>query len=616
MALAHTKTPSIGFATGLGAVYAGERVMLPGLAASTVTIAGLAVIVLALVLAIRQGKGRPAGWILPSLYGLGLLALLLHFVRTTLPGLLGHRALEISMPKVDGALAALWPALLCASMLPVLLVELSYAGMTRAPVVDSGRLRRAMRSGLGVSFALVFCFAISYVAAERNRKADLSFFRTARASAATKQLVAALDQPLEVTLFYPPGNEVAEELAGYFGDLKRAGSKVTVVRADQAVEPAKGKALGVSANGAVALARGTQHEQIQIPIKLESARAKLRSLDQDVYKRILMLSRGKRTIYLVQGHGERAFTTPRDGDANASLSRLKELLGTQNLETRELSIAQGLGNEVPADAALVMVIGPQQAMLAEETAALLRYFQGGGRMLLAVDPDAAKAAAPLLGGLAIELSPVSLANDRMFWARTRQKSDRIGIAAASYSSHASLPTMSQFGAQLPVVFLGAGNLSKTKVVPTPAPNVDFVVRTDGSTWEDKDGNFEYDKDEQRKVYNLGAAVTLRPPAPAGGKPAAKGEPEARAFVLGDSDPFSDLIIANRANAIFAVDVLRWLLGEPEVAGPPTSEEDVPVRHTRKQDAVWFYASVFLVPGLVLLVGFIATRRRRKREVKS
>lgn len=614
MALAHTKTASIVFGAGLVAVYAGERVMSPGTSAGTVTVVGLALAVVALILAIRQGKGRPAGMTLPGLFALGLLGLVLYFIRATLPGVLGHRALEVSMPRLDGVLAALWPAVVLASTLSVLMVEFSYTSMANAPFVDAQRIRRATRSGLGISFAVVFCFSVSYVASERNHKADLSFFRTARASATTQQLVSALDQPIEVTLFYPPGNEVAEELTSYFADLTRSG-KLTVARVDQAVEPARGKALGVSSNGAVALARGAQHEQIQIPLKLESARGRLRSLDQDVYKRIVMLSRGKRTIYLVQGHGERAFGTPKDGDPGASLSRFKELLSTQNLEVRDLSVAQGLANEVPADAGLVMVVGPQQAMLAEETAALLRYFQGGGRLLFAVDPDGAKAATPLLAGLSLELSDANLANDRMFWARTRQKSDRIGIAATSYSSHPSLATLSQFGAQLPIVLLGAGALNKTKVAPSPAPTVDFVVRTDGSTWEDKNHDFEFDKDgEERKVYAVAAAVTQKPAASTA-KPAGKSDPDPRAFVIGDADAFSDLMIANRANAVFIVDVMRWLLGEPEVAGPVSNEEDVPVRHTRKQDVVWFYAPVFLVPAAILFVGFVATRKRRKREVK-
>ena len=64
--------------------------------------------------------------------------------------------------------------------------------------------------GLGLSFALVFCFAAAYVTSERDAKIDFSYFRTARAGDATKKLVRALDKPLHVYLFFPPANEVRE----------------------------------------------------------------------------------------------------------------------------------------------------------------------------------------------------------------------------------------------------------------------------------------------------------------------------------------------------------------------------------------------------------------------
>jgi hypothetical protein len=279
MALAHTKLPSVGYAAGLVAIYLGERVLEPGRASGAATLLGLGLIAVALGFALRQGKGQPAGRALPWLYGLGLLALAMHFARSTLPTLLGQRALAASLPRLDAALAALWPAVLFASVLPVLLVEFALASMARSPAADVRRVRAAVRSGLGIAFALVFCFALVFVATELGWKADLSFFRTARASATTKQVVAALDAPLEATLFYPPGNEVGEELAGYFAELGRAAGRVTVTRVDQAVDPAKAKALGVSNNGVVVIARGETREQIQIPLKLESARPKLRVLD-------------------------------------------------------------------------------------------------------------------------------------------------------------------------------------------------------------------------------------------------------------------------------------------------------------------------------------------------
>jgi hypothetical protein len=608
MELAHKKTASIVYAAGLFAVYLGERVLGPGAASTTTTTLGL----LAMGAAILVGllRGRAAGRTLPMLYLVGLVALVLHFLRNAIPALLGWRSLEASMPRLDGALAVLWPAVLLAGTLPVLMVELALAGMVRSPLIDLRRVRAASLSGLGITFALVFCFAICYVAAERNVKADLSFFRTARASQATKQLVTALAEPVEVTLFYPPGNDVAEELATYFADLVRASNKLTVVRADQAVDPAKAKALGATSNGTVVLARGSVHESLTIPAKLESARGRLRSLDQEVYRRLVSVARGKRTVYIVQGHDERSSSPPRDGnDAGAGISLLRGLLVNQNLDVRDLSLAQGLANDVPGDAGVVLVIGPQHPMLAEETASLVRYFQRGGRLLVAVDPEGAAAATPLLAALSLQLSSLPLVNDRIYLSRTHQKEDRLGIVPTSYSSHAVLSSQSAFGSQMPVVFLSAGALSKTATSPTPAPTVDFVIRTEPNTWEDKNGDFEFQQGrEERKSLPVAAAVTL---PKSGGA-----EQDARAFVLGDSDVFGDLLIHNRANAMLAFDGIRWLLGEPESAGPINSEEDVPVRHTRKQDVFWFYSSVFAAPALVLLAGWAATRKRRKNKGKN
>jgi hypothetical protein len=623
MALKHGKAPSLAFGAGLLGVFLGERVLVPGTSSTTATLLGLAAMLVAVVLGIRQGKGQPGGKILPLLYGLGLLALALHFTRATLPVLLGHRALAESSPRLDGILYALWPALLFASVLPVLFVEFSLASMARAPVRDGRRMHTALTSGLGISCALVFCFAAVFVASELNRKVDLSFFRTSRASNATKQLVAALDQPIEVTLFYPPGNEVLEELAVYFSELARAGSKLTFTTVDQAVDPARAKELGVSGSGVVSIAKGALREQLPIPLKLETARPKLRSLDQDVYKHLAQVARGKRTAYLVQGHDEKTFSPKRDADPSTALSVLRELLTSQNLDVKDLGLAQGLGNEVPSDAALVLLIGPQQAMLAEETGALLRYVKGGGRLLVAVDPEAAKASAPLLDGLSLQLSEAPLANDRFFWARTRQKADRTGIVPTQYSSHPALSAQAAYGNQTPVVMLVAGALDKAaakakddKTADKTAkdetsPSVDLVIRTDGSTWEDKNKNLEFDKDsETRKASAVAAAVTFRATG------AAKNAQDGRAFVLGDSDALSDLIIKNRANAYLAFDVVRWLLGEAETQGAPNNESDVPVRHTRKQDSFWFYSSVFMAPALILLAGYVVTRKRRKREVKS
>jgi hypothetical protein len=84
-------------------------------------------------------------------------------------------------------------------------------------------------------------------------------------------------------------------------------------------------------------------------------------------------------------------------------------------------------------------------------------------------------------------------------------------------------------------------------------------------------------------------------------------------VLADSDALTDELIVNRANSVLALNLVRWLSGDERLAGTINNEEDVPVRHTRKQDVAWFYASVFAAPALLLGIGFTVRRRASRRK---
>ena len=607
--MAMTPWPSLVYAAGLLFIYVGERILAAGHASAVVTAVGMAGVLGAAAWRGLGSRKAPAGVrttarMLLFLYGLGVVALVLHFAGGELGARLHGRTLDLRMPRLAGALAVLWPSLMLAGTLPVLLVELALAGMAHAPVLDTRRVRAAMLSGLGTALALVFCFSAAYVTAERNLKVDLAYFRSTRAGTATKKLVAALDQPVQVYLFFPPANEVAEEVANYFADLSRESSQLSVSQLDQAVEPARAHELGVSGNGVVVVARDKRREQIAVPVRLESARSKLRVLDQEVYKRLMIVSRGTRVAYFVQGHEERTFDPIGETDRRGNVRLLRDLLSELGLQAKELGLAQGLGHEVPADAGLLLMLGPRRPIMPAETESLLRYFGRKGRLLVALDPESDDAAAALLDGLSLRFNPTALANDQIYWARTRQKPDRIGIATGSYSSHASMATLNQFGLRLPLVFLGAGSLSRPDKPAADAPSVSFVVHAEASTWNDLNGNFEFDGGKEvRKAYELAAAVSK------GATP----EEEGRALVLADSDALTDELIVNRANSVLALNLVRWLSGDERLAGTINNEEDVPVRHTRKQDVAWFYASVFAAPALLLGIGFTVRRRASRRK---
>jgi hypothetical protein len=439
-----------------------------------------------------------------------------------------------------------------------------------------------------------------YVATQRDVTKDLSYFRTAKPGDSSRKIVGGLTEPLQVTLFFPPANDVGEQVAQYFSDLSKESQQLQVTRMDQAVEPTKARDMGVTTNGVIVLSRGEQREVYSVGLEIDRARGQLQRLDQEVQKRLLNVARPRRTVYFTVGHGERSDDrappgqTPRPG-----VEQFKEMLRGQNVMSVPLSVSEGLGTEVPRDAAAVFIIGPTKDLLPEEVTTLSEYFNKGGRLLVALDPDGSAENA-LLEKIGVKYTNVQLANDQVYFRTTRQISDRANLGTSDYSSHPSVSTLAQLGGQAPVAFLGAGML-EPGTRPPEGLNADVTVRSHDATFADPNGNFTQDPKEERRNYPLVLAVQK-----------GSGKEQARAVVMADSDALADGVLPNLGNVYLALDSLRWLTGEEAISGTVTNEEDVPIQHTREQDTVWFWATVLLAPALVLGVGFFVTRRRGRR----
>jgi len=314
------------------------------------------------------------------------------------------------------------------------------------------------------------------------------------------------------------------------------------------------------------------------------------------------VARAPRIIYFTSGHGERAAMNADLSDARGTIRTFQELLRAQNDEVRPLGAAQGLATEVPRDASAVLILGPTAPFLREEVEALVRWVRGGGRLLVALDPESGSQFDALLQPLGVKFVPTPLVNDRVYLARTHQPSDRGQLVTASFGPHTSVATLVRANGRLPLFLLGAGSLEQLSQKPAGV-NVVFTVTALPETFRDLDGNFAFDpRNEKRRAWEVAAAITLPK----------KGTDEGRAIVVADSDVFTDLVLdASQGNRAFAVDGVRWLLGE-ESLGSPGGETDFPIQHTRGQDVAWFYATVFVAPLAVLGAGFWATRRRKAR----
>lgn len=602
---------SILLAVGLVLVWVAERIVeSPQLRYGITGVGALMVLAATVARVLRAQRAQAELGRVQRLFaafaGLSVLALILYFFQSDLFTKLSGASLSSSSPKLAGVLAVTWPAVLALSLLPTLLMELSFANMVKAPKLEDGRIDEAMLSGLGLASALIFAFSVQYVATERDVKGDFSYFRVAKAGEASQKLVASFDEPMEVYLFFPPASDAAEAVEGYFKELQAASPMLKVTRLDHALEPAKAKELGVSGNGTVLLKKGGRKESIFIGTEVEKAKTQLRGLDAEVQKRMRQVAKSRRTVYLTGGHGERSQDPTNNMDQRATIEILYKTLQDQNFDVRVLTTAEGLGSEIPRDAAAVFILGPSRAFSPPEAQSLEAYEKRGGRLFIALDPENGLAFDELMAPLGLSFKPQAIAQERSN-ANVRPPpgiADRINIGTRSFSSH---PVVTYLGrSNFPVLFLGAGPLEELTKHPADL-TIDFAVRSIPESWNDASGNFEFDPSmgETKKAYGVVAAVERRAAS-------AKNEDSMRVLVLGDSDAVADLVLPQLdGNQLLVVDGFKWLLGDEQLAGVTNTEVDVPLTRTRQQDTATFYATTFLAPLAVVGVGFAARRRAKK-----
>jgi hypothetical protein len=500
-----------------------------------------------------------------------------------------------------------WPFILLLGLAPALAIELALGSMAHAPSLEHWRVRLAARSARVMALAVVVFAGANYAASAWNRKIDVSYFKTSVPSETTRTLVRDLGEPVRFVLFSPPGNEVMEQVESYLDDLAAAGPNAKIEVLDQAVDIEAARALKVTQNGALVLAKATQTETFQVGLEIESSRGKLKKLDREVQQRLLKLARPPRTVYFTSGHMERDWQ-PSATDKRLGLADLKTIVESLGLTVKRLGLGEGLGREIPKDAAAVVIAGPLEPFLPAERQALTTWLDHGGRLLALIDPDNGAREPELLAALGLALDAGLVASDRGT-VRLEDRGDSPFIFATKrVSSHPSVTTLSQNTDRASVVLIGAGALAKRADAPVDL-RITFTLHSNAEAWEDGNNNGKLDEGEKRGPRELAAAIERGGDA----KSKDKAAPAMRAVVMADADLAGNMLVRNPGNTLLILDALKWLAGEETLAGAPTSEEDAPLVHKKDDDAVWFYGVSFLVPALVLGGGLVLSRRGGRRK---
>jgi len=597
------------FVFGLVLVYVAQRVVGESGTARTLLLGlGLALSGGALVLRLLTRGRAPEQaqsieGLMAILYGVGLLGLGVYGLSTPEGlDLLGIRESESAEP-IRVVLAVAWAVLISCSIVPVIFVELSYAGMPVAGAVEPRRIMMSAASGLTAALALIYLLAINYTANVYEVRRDVTYFKVTEASESTVRMIEQLDEPVEVVLFYADANEVLDQIQPYFDQLGSTSERLKVRVTDHVLEPALAKEHRIRGNGHILVKHGEQGETFEIGTKLESARRRLKRLDSTFQQHFMRAARPGRVLYVTTGHGERTGSA-RDQGEGEGITVFEQVIRQLGAQKRNLGLSQGLASEVPEEATAVAIIGPTERLLDEEVAALQRYAEGGGRLLILPESGVDDGLDPLLATLGLGRGEGTLVHERHHLTVTNTMADRGFILTNRFSSHPTVTTVQRTSSRVAMVFAGAGHLTELE---RNDPRISVIIRSMDGGWADRDGDLEHDRgEESRSTYNIGAAVTTT---------VAEGD-EGRAVVIADADVLSDRLMGSKANADLSVDTLRWLIGDEDVIGETTSEEDIEIDHTRDQDVLWFWGTTILIPLAVLALGILVSMRRRGRRRRS
>ncbi|MBI4519268.1 MAG: Gldg family protein, partial [Gemmatimonadetes bacterium] len=414
-------------AGALVSIFLGERVF-ETLTTARVIFSGLGALLVLACLVWRifswrdaQGEAKRVEQILLMAYAGCLLALVLYLISSA-DGM-GWLGIEFeedeSRDRYKVILQVLWPIVMAVSLLPALTAQLAIGAHRHARGVSAGleslRVTETANGGLVVALACALLFVVCYITVERDKSLDLSYFKTSAPGEATEAVISSLDEPLEVLLFFPAVSEVKDEALRYFRGLAGRTDRLVIHEYDRLASPQVAQEFRVFEDGTIILKKGARSERMSVGATLQNARQALRRLDGDVQRSVLALLRERRTAYLTKGHGElndSLSAGPLPTGVMREVTALREFLRFLNYEIADLGLQEGLGREIPPDAALLLILGPTSRFLPEELAAVDRYLAEGGALLLALDPQTQFQLGPLEQRLGVLYRGVELADDR------------------------------------------------------------------------------------------------------------------------------------------------------------------------------------------------------------
>lgn len=466
--------------------------------------------------------------------------------------------------------------------------------------------RRSFKYGLNafvVSLIILgIIIIVEAISSRHNKVYDLTENKRYTLAPQSLKLINGLQKNVKITAFFQEAQTGRNKLEDLLKQYVYSSPNVKYEFIDPDRNPGVTKRYKVTSYGTVVVEAGDKEEKVYEISEVALTNA------------IIKVTReGKKTVYLVTGHGENSLSEAgKDGYSSA-----KKALEEQNYNVKELLLMRG--EKPPEDAAVIAVSGPKKDFFDVELKQLEQYVQRGGKLLFMLDPESPSQLNAFLAKYGFVLGQDVIVDklSRLFGA------DYLIPIVSQYEKH---PITEKFSV---VSFFPLARSVKVAEKLTDGLEGQVLARTGPESWAEKDiagvknGSASYDEGvDDKGPVPVAAVVSVKvkddqsketAKKPLISKPEEQ-EKKAQIVVFGDSDFANNGSIGLSGNGDLFLNTISWLAEEENLISiRPKDGQTSPILLTRRQATIMFWLPVV---GLPLAVAFVGTGMIVRRRFSS
>ena len=422
---------------------------------------------------------------------------------------------------------------------------------------------------------------LNFLGVRHEKRFDWTAEKLYTLSDQTQKVVSGLQKDVRVIHFDRTGNnDPLHEVVGEYEHLSR---HLTFQTVDPQQHPDLARQYGARRMGEIVVASGSRTEHLED------------MSEQTLTNAVLKVTRETaKTVCVVEGHGESSL----ENTEAAGFAGAQKALHGENFEVKPLNLVRA--TSVPGECSVVVVAGPKNAFFPQEAEALAKYLNAGGQALVLVDP----ATDP---GLTALFSDWNILVDQKTVIDVSGAGQMIGLGAlvplvTTYGAH---PITKNFDRSV-MTFFPLARPVKQADKQKSDPAVTELLLTSPESWAETDlkengGKPKFDPgvDDQGPV-SLGVAAEKK----VAGK-------TARLVVVGNSRFATNEVLRHVPNRDLFLNTVDWLaLDEDLISIRPKSPANRHLALSVAQQNMFFWFSLVLLPGVVLVTGFVIWWKRR------